>query len=148
MLSCHSGIPSFQYSIPSFPFIGHLVLYPLSRYYFKCLHASCWISHGSLLSIGEGDLPIILLYLEDLKADCFKIGTLLHLHQGELNSIERKSADHAEAMIKIISNWLKLNYNWKTFGKPSWKALVKAVASPMGGNNTAQAVKIAESHPG
>ena len=44
--------------------------------------------------------------------------------------------------------WLKKQYNYHKYGPPSWRALVKAVANPAGGNNPAKAMKIAENHPG
>ena len=88
----------------------------------------------------------ILDHLQHLRAHCYKIGTALKLSDDTLDCIKRESADDAEAMIKIVASWLKLNYNWRRFGKPSWKALVEAVANPIGGDNTALAMKIAEKH--
>ena len=81
-------------------------------------------------------------------ADCYKIGTCLHLRQVYLDGIKRKNIDYLEAMTEIISNWLKLNYNYQRFGKPTWKALVEAVRSPNGGNNATLAEKIAKRHRG
>lgn len=104
------------------------------------------MSHLTYLKLGEDDLSSILDHLKDLKAQCYKIGTALHLKQDDLDTIKRENADFAEALTKIISNWLKLNYNWQKFVKPTWKALVEAVASPIGGNNTALAMEIARSH--
>lgn len=98
------------------------------------------------LCIDGDDKFEILDYLQDLRAHCYKIGTALRLSDDTLSCIKKESADDAEAMIKVVTDWLKLNYNWKRFGKPSWKALVKAVASPIGGDNTALAIKIAEKH--
>ena len=80
--------------------------------------------------------------------NCYKIGTCLHLRQNDLDCIKRRNDDFIDAMTEIISNWLKLNYNHRTFGKPTWKALVDAVRSPIGGNNTALAEKIAKRHQG
>lgn len=83
-----------------------------------------------------------------MKAECYKIGALLHLSRGDLRAIERKNVDCAEAMMEIISNWLRWNYKWQRHGKPSWKLLVEAVANPMGGNNEALAMEIAKNYPG
>ena len=90
----------------------------------------------------------ILDDLSEVMADCYKIGTCLHLKQSYLDGIKRKNIDFVEAMTEIIRNWLKLNYNYQRFGKPTWKALVDAVKSPNGGNNTALAEKIAKRHRG
>ena len=69
------------------------------------------------------------------------------MKQDDLDTVKRENADSAEALTKIISNWLRKNYNFERFGEPTWKALVEAVASPLGGNNTALAIEIATSHP-
>ena len=89
---------------------------------------------------------MVLDHLKNVKAECYKIGTALHLKQGELDAIKRESADCAEAMIKIITSWLRKNYDLERFGEPTWKALVEAVANPIGGNNNALAMEIARSH--
>ncbi len=96
---------------------------------------------------GEDDnLWDILSYLKNDQAQCYKIGTALHLKQDTLNTIRRESADHTEALTKIVTNWLLKNYNFKKFGVPTWNSLVEAVESPIGGNNTTLAMKIAQDH--
>ena len=49
-------------------------------------------------------------------------------------------------MAKVITDWLKRNYNVKRFGPPTWKALVEAVQATTGGYK-ALAEKIAKLHP-
>lgn len=88
----------------------------------------------------------ILTYLKDVQAQCYNIGTALHLKQDTLETIKQKSADHAEALTKIVNEWLRRNYNFERFGEPTWKALSEAVGDPIGGANTALALKIKESH--
>ena len=88
----------------------------------------------------------VLDHLQNLRAHWYRIGTALRLSEDTLSCIKQKSTDDAEAMIGVVSDWFKLNYNWKRFGRPSWKHLVKAVGSPIGGDNTALAMKIAEKH--
>ena len=44
--------------------------------------------------------------------------------------------------------WLRKDFDVKKYGLPSWRTLVKAVANPTGGKNTALAQKIAQNHPG
>ncbi len=94
----------------------------------------------------EDDLYDILSYLKDVQAQCYKIGTALRLKQDILDTIKQESADHTEALTKIITNWLRKNYNFEKFGEPTWNSLVEAVESPIGGGNTALAMKIAEDH--
>ena len=86
-------------------------------------------------------------YIKDLKANYYTVGTSLKLKLNTVEGIKKEKLDQAEALLRIINEWLSKNYNWKKFGKPTWKALVEAVASPMGGNNTDLALKIARDHP-
>ena len=79
-------------------------------------------------------------------AACYHIGTALGLKQDMLDTIKRESADQREAMTKIITNWLRKNYNVEKVGEPSWEALANAVGSPIGGNNKAVAMEIAQEH--
>ena len=51
-------------------------------------------------------------------------------------------------MSRLLTEWLKKNYNVEKFGPPTWKMLVEAVAAPNGGNNRSLAEKIATLHPG
>ena len=92
------------------------------------------------------DLNKVLEHLKGVKAKCYNIGTVLELNLETLECIKQKTSDPAQAMIQVVDEWLKLNYNCKKFGKPTWKALVKAVESPFGGDNTALAIEIAEEH--
>ena len=81
--------------------------------------------------------------LKDERANCYKIGTWLKLTYSTLELIRAESPDHATAMVEIILNWLRGNYNTEMHGPPTWKMLVDAVRAPTGGNNTALAEKIA-----
>ena len=89
----------------------------------------------------------IMELLKDEEAHCYKIGTWLKFTQNQLDAIRTQSSDHADAMGKIISSWLRGNYDTEMFGPPTWKMLVDAVRAPTGGNNTALAEKIAKAHP-
>ena len=50
-------------------------------------------------------------------------------------------------MGRIISSWLKGNYDTEMHGPPTWKMLVEAVCASTGGNNRALAKRIAKDHP-
>ncbi len=52
------------------------------------------------------------------------IATNLHLKGNEINSI--RNSDQ-ERLISVISEWLKMNYNYERFGPPSWQMLARAV---------------------
>ena len=55
--------------------------------------------------------------------------------------------DPEECLSSLLYEWLKQSYDTGKYGYPSWRALVKAVASLTGGANPALAQKIAEKHP-
>lgn len=101
------------------------------------------LAYSFTIVIDEDDLHGITEDIEAIKADYFKLGHALKLKLGTLNRIKK---DSAEALIEVIHEWLKKNYDWNRHGRPTWKALVKAVASPMGGNNIDLAIKIANGH--
>ena len=90
---------------------------------------------------------IIIQLLRNETAYCYKIGTWLKFTTSQLDAIKTQSADHADAMGRIITSWLKGNYNTEMFGPPTWKMLVEAVGASSGGNNKALANKIAKDHP-
>lgn len=94
----------------------------------------------------EDDLGDILSYLKDAQARCYHIGSALGLKQDILDTIKQESTDHAEALTKIITNWLRKNYNFDRFGEPTWKRLAEAMNSSVGGGNTALAMEIVEDH--
>lgn len=48
----------------------------------------------------------------------------------------------------VIEAWLNQSYDVKRHGLPSYRRLVKVVASRVGGSNPALAKKIAGKHPG
>ena len=52
-------------------------------------------------------------------------------------------------MEAVIEQWLYMNYNSNNttkFEPPTWKALIAAVAHPLGGNNKTEAKRIASKH--
>ena len=51
-------------------------------------------------------------------------------------------------MTKMLTEWLRRNYNTQRFGMPTWKKLVEAVKARTGGGNTALAQRVAEKHLG
>ena len=90
---------------------------------------------------------MIIELLKDETAYCYKIGTWLKFTPSQLDAIKAQSADHADAMGRIISSWLKGNCNTEIHGPPTWEKLVAAVRAPTGGNNNALADKIAKARP-
>ena len=99
-------------------------------------------------STDEGASFEILDDLTDVRADCYLIGTQLKLKASTIKLIRAESLNHTEATERIITEWLRRNYNVERFGPPMWKALVEAVAHPGGGNHVALAMEIASRHKG
>ena len=64
-----------------------------------------------------------------------------------LDTIRRQTRDYANALVKIINQWLQQNYDTGKYGPPTWKMLADAVGAPTGGNNPCLADKIARLHP-
>ena len=56
--------------------------------------------------------------------------------------------DPEQCLLELLGGWLKESYDVKRYGHPSWRALVRAVASSPGGGNPALAQTIAAKHPG
>ena len=85
--------------------------------------------------------------LKNVLARYREIGGRLHLPSDKLEEIRGQSSTNSTAacMEVVIVEWLKRNYN-ERYGPPTWSALVKAVSHPAGGNNKAEAEKIANRH--
>ena len=84
--------------------------------------------------------------LKNVLARYREIGSRLHLKNDQLNVIGSGNPGAAQAMEAVIVEWLNKNYNTQRFGPPTWKALVAAVANTLGGNNKAEAERIASKH--
>ena len=100
-----------------------------------------------LIFIEEEDLFEIIDLLQYEQARCYEIGLKLKLKPGKIDVIRKEASNHTDAMTKIITDWLKRNYDVDRFGLPTWKALVDAIQAPNGGNNSALAKEIAIKHP-
>ena len=96
---------------------------------------------------GEEDFFGIIKLLQKEQARCYEIGTWLRLPQSLLDTIRVQTPDHAEALNKIITNWLQQNYDTERHGPPTWKMLAEAVRAPNGGNKAILADEIARLHP-
>ena len=73
---------------------------------------------------------------------------ILRLHPDLLNRIEASTTDVERCLEKVLSEWLKREYDTIRFGLPSWQLLVAAVAHPAGGKDHALAGQIAGRHNG
>ena len=62
--------------------------------------------------------------------------------------IKRDNTDCRSRLKAVIKKWLSKGYDFEQYGHPSWRSLVKAVADPIGCDDNAAAIKIAEKHYG
>ena len=76
------------------------------------------------------------------------VGRALRLHPDLLDRIEASTADVECRLEKVLSEWLKREYDTDHFGLPSWELLVAAVGHPAGGKDHALAGQIARRHNG
>ena len=89
----------------------------------------------------------MLTELKLIESRFYEIGIMLHLNPDVLDGIESLNpASSSKRMSKMITEWLKRNYDTKRFGLPTWKSLVIAVAERSGGANEACARDIANKH--
>ena len=59
----------------------------------------------------------------------------LGLKQDVVDAISHaQNDDQMLMMTKMLTEWLKRNYNVAKFGKPTWEKLVKVVKGRVGGN--------------
>ena len=99
--------------------------------------------------LGEDDAFEIKSEICGLAARFYQFGGALGLRASELDKIhENFHRDADRAIGRVIDTWLAQRYTVERFGRPSWRALVKAVDSPAGGNNYLLAKKITTDHPG
>ena len=77
------------------------------------------------------------------------IGILLGISYRRLGTIQTDNPGNASAcFLDMLTCWLKRSYDVERFGEPTWRAVVKVVAHPAGGDNHALALSIAGKHSG
>ena len=82
--------------------------------------------------------------LRGLESKYYKLGRSLHLTSGTVDRIQHDNPhDCGTALVHVIDEWLKMNYSYCNFGRPSWQMLVKAVETV----DHEQAKQIARKHP-
>ena len=108
-----------------------------------------FISKLSLPSFADmDDLFDVNSELQPVAARWKHFGLALRLNPDKLDEIEKDNRDSGDCLTKVLTLWLKKNYNTERFGEPSWELLARAAGNPAGGNDSALAAKIAERHGG
>ena len=77
-----------------------------------------------------------------------KMRLALRLDPNLLRRIEVKKNDVENNLSDVCEEWLKKSYDTESFGDPSWKLLVDAVAHRAGGKDRALAMEIAAKYNG
>ena len=67
------------------------------------------------------------------------IGIVLNLSISNMEIIEEENTSTDEKLHNMILLWLKQCYDTEKYGLPTWLALIEAVRSKIGGNNSALA---------
>ena len=98
-------------------------------------------------SIGEDDFHDVYREVLSLTPDYFRFGIGLGLPPQELEKIRRNFVqDVDQSFTEVLLVWLRHRYDVERHGLPTWRRLVEAVDSPVGGNNHALAKAIASHH--
>ncbi len=89
------------------------------------------IRHGIIFiyTAIEDDLADVLDALSDLVAQWRRIATKLRLRESVVSTIEVDNKRAEDCLHFAMTKWLKLKYNTKKNGLPSWRMLAKAVYS-------------------
>ena len=92
------------------------------------------------------DFADIIRALYDAKVTnkWLEIGLFLGISFGQLQTLKSKSDD--DRVSEMVGFWTRWSYEFKQFGKPSWKNLVRAIGARAGGNARRAAKRIADKH--
>ena len=101
-----------------------------------------------LVCAGIKDLFSVCSELVGVAHKWKKVGLALRLDPNLLRRIEAKKNDVEDNLSDVLEEWLKKSYDTESFGDPSWKLLVDAVAHPFGGEDRALPMEIAAKYNG
>ena len=102
----------------------------------------------SLVCAGIKDLFSVCSELVGVAHKWKKVGLALRLDPDLLDRIEAEKNDVEDNLSDTLKEWLKKSYDTESFGDPSWKLLVDAVAHRAGGKDRALAMEIAAKYNG
>ncbi len=83
--------------------------------------------------------------LESVSAKWKHIAIILGLPYNDLQKLHQ-NGDVEEFTHSVVEKWLSRDFDFSTFGMPSWKRLVEAIGSKAGGDNARHAHQIAKEH--
>ena len=91
------------------------------------------------------DLPYVRAALINVSAEWYNIGVHFRIHVNILDQIKRENrSDCDRCLTAMIAEWLKSSPT--RVDSPTWKKVVAAIASRVGGDNPSEAKRIAEDY--
>ena len=86
----------------------------------------------SLGSLGINDLADIMEVLEIHSFSTVRwrdLGEKLGIRENTLEEIEYERRRVRDMLKETLAVWLRMNYDYKNYGRPSWPALINAIDS-------------------
>ncbi len=75
------------------------------------------------------------------------IGTALRIRRNKLDEFESThKGDVQDCLADTVAEYVRMGYDTKKHGEPTWLKIIKAVEHSAGGNNKAHAIAIAKDH--
>ena len=99
-------------------------------------------------STGERDLSDTIRELTYVAAKWRNIGILLGILDSQLDAIQMQGDSPPDCLRRMLTTWLRRNYDVNQFGEPTWVKVVEAVTHSAGGGNPSLATEIARRHGG
>lgn len=105
----------------------------------------CCTKH-SLIIVSEDEKIVIAHILDGAATNRASIGLFLGIPYKHIELFKLEDT-LGESVSRMVGAWLQRKYDVVSFGEPSWRKLVEAVASPSGACNLRLATEIARVHP-
>ena len=93
----------------------------------------------------DGDLHKVFDAVYDCRAKWYNLCLALQVSDDDLSAIKREHRDIATCLLRGISLWLQRVHS---YGPPTWRVLVDAIANSSGGDNHVLALELADKHQG
>ena len=77
---------------------------------------------------GSDDLVDVLDVVETLSSQWKRLSTKLGIKPSSLDTIQQNHPGDADmCLYEALEEWLKMNYDYRRHGRPSWRRLAEAV---------------------
>ena len=75
----------------------------------------------------DDDIKDVLDYLNEVAGHWETISQNLHVRESKITELRNSRQTAPVCLGQAITDWLKLNYNYQRFGKPTWKKVAESV---------------------